>query len=89
MVRALLVALAALVAVLVLRALAADEAAGAPAGTPSQPDAAVGDLGLTPDRTLEVPDDVRATGWWSGGTPPGSGQPRWRLGSGVDMSRET
>ncbi len=103
MVRALLVALAALVAVLVLRALAAEEAAGALAGTPSPPgpaaahaaapppsggirpvrvripaigvDATVGELGLNPDRTLEVPDDVGATGWWSGGTRPGGAGP--------------
>ncbi len=102
MVRALLVALAALVAVLVLRALAADEGSGAPTGTPSPPgpavaeaappppggirpvrvrvpaigvDASVGDLGLNPDRTLEVPDDVGATGWWSGGTRPGGAGP--------------
>jgi hypothetical protein len=102
-VRALLVALAALVAVLVLRALAADEAAGALAATPSPPgpaaaqaaappppggirparvripaigvDATVGELGLNPDRTLEVPDDVGATGWWSGGTRPGGAGP--------------
>jgi sortase (surface protein transpeptidase) len=97
------VALAALVAVLVLRALAADEAAGALAATPSPPgpaaaqaaappttggirparvripaigvDATVGELGLNPDRTLEVPDDVGATGWWSGGTRPGGAGP--------------
>ena len=103
MVRALLVALAALVAVLVLRGLAADEAAGALAGTPSPPgpaaaqaaappppggirpvrvripaigvDATVGELGLNADRTLEVPDEVGATGWWSGGTRPGGAGP--------------
>ena len=38
-------------------------------------DAPVGDLGLNPDRTLEVPEDVRATGWWSGGTKPGGAGP--------------
>ncbi len=89
MVRALLVALAAVLAVLVLRALAADEASGAPAGTPSHPgptdapapppggvqparvripaigvDAAVVDLGLNPDRTLEVPA-LAAAAWLS------------------------
>jgi hypothetical protein len=47
-VRALLVALAALVAVLVLRALATDEAAGALAGTPSPPGAAAAQAAAPP-----------------------------------------
>ncbi len=100
MIRALLVVFAALVAVLVLRALAADDAAGAsttgappgagavatapPAGG-VQParvrvpaidvDAPVVDLGLNPDRTLQVPEDVDTTGWWAGGARPGAPGP--------------
>jgi hypothetical protein len=38
-------------------------------------DAAVVDLGLNPDRTLEVPGDVETTGWWAGGTRPGAAGP--------------
>ena len=29
-------------------------------------------LGLNPDGTLEVPSDFSVTGWWSGGTRPGT-----------------
>jgi hypothetical protein len=38
-------------------------------------DAAVVDLALNPDRTLEVPQDVETTGWWAGGTRPGAAGP--------------
>jgi hypothetical protein len=100
--RALLVVLAVLVAVLVLRALSmtkldeddAFEGMPAPPGSASaaapppggvQPariripaigvDAPVVDLGLEANRTLEVPADTDATGWWSGGTKPGAAGP--------------
>jgi hypothetical protein len=98
--RALLVVLAVVIAVVVLRALAAGEAEGAPTGTQAPPgpatasppppggvqparvripaidvDASVVDLGLNPDRTLEVPQDAETTGWWSGGTRPGASGP--------------
>lgn len=97
MVRALLVVLALLVAVVVLRALAATKADDDPAGAPAPPgpatsaapspggisparirvpgievDAAVVDLGLEPDRTLEVPEDTGTAGWRSGGSRPGA-----------------
>jgi hypothetical protein len=98
--RALLVGVAVLVAVLVLRALSATGAEGAPGGATAPPgpgttaapppggtspgriripaigvDAAVVDLGLNGDGTLEVPDDTTTAGWWSGGTKPGGGGP--------------
>ena len=33
------------------------------------------DLGLNPDRTLEVPEDIRLTGWWTGRSVPGEDGP--------------
>lgn len=38
-------------------------------------DAPVIDLGLNPDRTLEVPRDFDVTGWWTGGARPGDPGP--------------
>lgn len=38
-------------------------------------DAPVGRLGLLPDRTLEVPTDWDATGWYEGGPKPGERGP--------------
>jgi len=35
----------------------------------------VSELGLRPDRSLEVPADVRTTGWWEGGAHPGAPGP--------------
>jgi sortase (surface protein transpeptidase) len=94
------VVLAAVVAVLVLRSLGADDAAGAStaeappgagavAATPPpggvrparvrvpaiDVDAPVVDLGLNPDGTLQVPEDVDTTGWWAGGARPGGTGP--------------
>ncbi len=38
-------------------------------------DATIIDLGLNPDRTLEVPEDIRLTGWWTGRSVPGEDGP--------------
>lgn len=38
-------------------------------------DATIIDLGLNPDRTLEVPEDIRLTGWWTGRSVPGEEGP--------------
>jgi LPXTG-site transpeptidase (sortase) family protein len=38
-------------------------------------DAAIIDLGLHPDRTLEVPEDIRLTGWYTGRSVPGEPGP--------------
>jgi sortase (surface protein transpeptidase) len=38
-------------------------------------DAAIIDLGLNPDRTLQVPEDIRLTGWWTGRSVPGEPGP--------------
>ncbi len=38
-------------------------------------DATIIDLGLNPDRTLEVPEDIRLTGWWTGRSVPGEPGP--------------
>lgn len=38
-------------------------------------DATIIDLGLHPDRTLEVPEDIRLTGWFTGRSVPGEPGP--------------
>lgn len=38
-------------------------------------DATIIDLGLNPDRTLEVPEDIRLAGWWTGRSVPGEDGP--------------
>ena len=40
-----------------------------------QVDAGVIDLGLNPDRTLEVPQDIAVTGWYTGRSVPGEAGP--------------
>lgn len=43
-------------------------------------DAPVSELGLNADRTLEVPTDTDATGWWTGGALPGATGPAVLVG---------
>ena len=50
-------------------------------------DATIIDLGLNPDRTLEVPEDVRLTGWWTGRSVPGEAGPSIVVGH-VDSARQ-
>jgi sortase (surface protein transpeptidase) len=49
--------------------------------------AKVVDLGLNPDRTLEVPADVRLSGWWTGRSVPGEPGPGIVVGH-VDSARQ-
>lgn len=50
-------------------------------------DATVVDLGLNPDRTLEVPADVRLSGWWTGRSVPGEPGPSIVVGH-IDSARQ-
>ncbi|GMQ84715.1 MAG: hypothetical protein BMS9Abin07_0279 [Acidimicrobiia bacterium] len=50
-------------------------------------DATIIDLGLNPDRTLEVPQDIRLAGWWTGRSVPGEQGPSIVVGH-VDSAAE-
>ncbi|HXH55711.1 class F sortase [Iamia sp.] len=51
-------------------------------------DASVTRLGLNPDKSLEVPSTAQDTGWWSGGSVPGTPGPAVIAGH-VNLAGET